>query len=499
MKKSEKRILWANNPQGRATRIRVCLHAAWVGTAFGLFPPVMAQTPPSAPPPHIRSLVPGADGRLRLEASVPTNQLYALQGSTDLMRWRRVAALDCTDSASGFAELDSPASERGFYRLAREASMFRFSPRHTGVCDTEGIATTNVTLKWKFQTGDEVFASPAVVGGMVFVGSADTNFYALDAETGAERWRFRTDGAIRSSAAVVDGTAYFSSRDGFLFALKAADGSEVWRCKIAEKTQTASTDNWDYFDSSPTVVDGTIYLGSGDKRLYAIDAATGQTNWTFLARGKLRSTPAVVDGVVYVGGLDGYLYALEAASGTNLWKFKTQGNGNFPVGEVFHAPAVVDGVVYFGSRDSALYALDAATGKKKWRTDVQGGVTWTFNSPAVCNGLALIGTSIPGYLCALDIKTGKQKWQYPTPGLIQVYSSPAIAEDIAYFGSGDALSSCTSPAHPRPVPAYLHAVNVGTGKEKWKFRLNGHVYSSPAVVDGSIYFGCLDGYVYALH
>ena len=78
--------------------------------------------------------------------------------------------------------------------------MFRFSPCHSGLCDSEGIASTNVTVKWKFQTADEVFASPAVVGGMVYIGSADTNFYAINAETGIEKWRFRPNGAIRSSA-----------------------------------------------------------------------------------------------------------------------------------------------------------------------------------------------------------------------------------------------------------------------------------------------------------
>lgn len=105
---------------------------------------------------------------------------------------------------------------------------------------------------------------------------------------------------------------------------------------------------------------------------------------------------------------------------------------------------------------------------------------------------------IPGYLFAFEAATGKQKWQWPTPSSLQVYSSCAIAEGIAYFGTGDALSVCTTPAHPKPKPAHFLAVNIATGKEKWRFRTDGHVYSSPAVVDGTIYFGCLDGYVYAV-
>ena len=62
--------------------------------------------------------------------------------------------------------------------------------------------------------------------------------------------------------------------------------------------------------------------------------------------------PAVVDGVVYVGSGDSYLYAVDAASGELLWRYETGDN-------VGSSPAVVDGVVYFGSDDGYLYAVGA--------------------------------------------------------------------------------------------------------------------------------------------
>ncbi len=475
-----------------------CLAAVAMGAALGLAPRATAQiASPSDAAPRLRNLSIAEGGRVRVEAAFPSNQLYAVQGSTDLARWRRLVVLASTGPASGEAEVEPSAAAGGFYRLAREATMFRFSPKHSGLCDTDGIGTTNVGLKWKFTTADQVVASPAVVGGVVYIGSVDTNFYALDAETGAERWRFQAGGAIRSSAAVVDGTVYFSSRDGCVNALRAGTGEAIWQCRIALTNQTASVDNWDYFDSSPTFVEGVIYIGSGDRKLYAIDARTGQTNWAFATQAKVRSTPAVVDGRVYFGGLDRYFYALDAATGTNVWKYRVQGNSGFPNGEIYHAPAVVDGVVYFGSRDSALYAVNAATGTLKWRRAVCGGSSWVFNSPAVWKDRVFLGTSIPGYFIALDLVTGQEKWSISLPA--QEYSSPAIAEEIAYFGVGDALSTCTSPAHPRPVPAYFYAVNLSARKVLWRFRTPGHVYSSPAVVEGSVYFGCLDGCVYALH
>jgi outer membrane protein assembly factor BamB len=461
--------------------------------------------PPLSPPegaPAIRSVILDESGRLRLAAEVPPRQRFLLQCSPDLAHWRSVPDLWLTSPACPTVEIDVAPAKHGFYRLAREATMFRFNPRRTGVCETDGIpGTTNApTLKWKFQTGAGIFSSPAVLGGVVYVGSLDTNFYAIDAESGAERWRFRTDGPIRSSPAVVDGTVYFYSRDGLVYALQASNGQEAWRCRIAETNQTRSFDDYEYFDSSPTVVDGVLYIGSGDKHLYAIQAETGQVLWKFPVNGKVSSPPAVAGGTVYFGVTDGNFFALDAVSGTQLWKFKTQGNsGNgYPKGDVLHAPVVVDGQVFFGSRDSAVYALDAATGVRKWRRDIMGGYNWAANSPAVWNGLLLIGSSITGALVAIDTSTGIQKWQVSTYQGLALYSSPAIAEGVAYFGTGNVQVSLLAPAHPRVMPGYLQAVDLATGKNKWKYRVEGHVWSSPAVVEGTVYFGCLDGHIYAL-
>jgi glucose dehydrogenase len=62
--------------------------------------------------------------------------------------------------------------------------------------------------------------------------------------------------------------------------------------------------------SSPAVVDGTLFVGSADTHLYALDAANGAQRWTFETAGPVHSSPAVVDGTVYVGSEDNHVYAL---------------------------------------------------------------------------------------------------------------------------------------------------------------------------------------------
>jgi len=91
-------------------------------------------------------------------------------------------------------------------------------------------------LRWKFQTGDVVHASPVIANGTLFIGSWDSWFYALDAATGQQKWRFKTGEdhdiynqvGIQSSATVADGIVYFGCRDSNFYALDAATGEKKW-------------------------------------------------------------------------------------------------------------------------------------------------------------------------------------------------------------------------------------------------------------------------------
>ena len=120
--------------------------------------------------------------------------------------------------------------------------------------------------------------------------------------------------------------------------------------------------------SSPAVVDGTVYVGSIDEHVYAIDASNGIDRWSFQTDGLVYSSPAVVDGTVYIGSDDGTVYALEAAFGTERWSFQTDG-------DVKSSPAVVDGIVYVGNSDGHVYALDTADGTERWSFQTDGSVS----------------------------------------------------------------------------------------------------------------------------
>ena len=78
------------------------------------------------------------------------------------------------------------------------------------------------TKRWSFATGDEItWSSPAVANGVVYAGSEDKTVYAFDAETGAELWSFTTSseyfGIHGSSPTVVDGTLYIANEFDFTY------------------------------------------------------------------------------------------------------------------------------------------------------------------------------------------------------------------------------------------------------------------------------------------
>lgn len=256
--------------------------------------------------------------------------------------------------------------------------------------------------------------------------------------------------------------------------------------------------------SSPAVANGTVYVGSTDKNLYAIDQESGALKWKFATGSLVTSSPAVSGGAVYFGSYDGNFYALDAASGKLKWKFQTAGERRYagkhlhglqPAAETMpdpwdfflSSPSVWNGAVYFGSGDGNVYALDAASGSLKWKFQTSDVV---HSSPAIANGVLFIG-SWDSFLYALDAATGKEQWRFKTgedPAIhnhVGIQSSPAVAGGVVYFGCRD---------------SNVYAVDAATGKQQWFFSTKGSwVNNSPVVHEGKVYFGTsIPGFVHAV-
>jgi len=290
-----------------------------------------------------------------------------------------------------------------------------------------------------------------------------------DQTPGTEKWSVKVGGAtdlwsIRSSPAIgPDGTIYVGSEDGTLYAVDPGADPED-----NPKSFFLTSDS--IFSSPAVAPDGTIYIGSDDGNLYAI-SPNGEEKWRFQTGGSVFSSPAIgPDGTIYVGSDDGNLYAINP-DGTQKWLFPTGGL-------LESSPAIgPDGTIYVGSYDKCLYAINP-DGSKKWALPTGGSI---ISSPALSADGTIYAGSCDGKLYAID-RTGSEKWAFPTDGCI--YSSPAIGADgTVYVGSNDGNLYAFDPE----------------GNKKWAFPTGDCILSSPAIgADGTIYFGSDDWYFYAI-
>ena len=307
-----------------------------------------------------------------------------------------------------------------------------------------------------------------------------------DSPQGTLKWVFSTGVPIHSSATVVDGTVYIGSRDFKLYALDAETGTKRWEF---------TAESW--VESSPTVVSGVVYFGSNDGKLHALDARTGRELWDFDTQYPIRSSPAVADGMIYIGSDDDYIHALDAVTGTKLWDFETRSR-------ISSSPAVANGILYVGSIDGRLYALDAQSGR--FRLQFRAHQPF-FSSPAVSDGVVYINSS-DGYLYALDgyarnwpgEKDFRPYWiQFYTMGIAP--PPPPMSGYLWRLRLG--LASWSSPVATgdtvyTTVDNRLYSIDAGTRERRWVFPTEGTLQSSPALGDNALYIGSEDGHIYAV-
>lgn len=340
-------------------------------------------------------------------------------------------------------------------------------------------------------------AVPALLGAQatMFRGNpAHTGVYDSPAPSLTQvQWRFKTGAHVLSSPAVSGETVYIGSGDGFVYALNRATGEQRWR--FATQGPVAS---------SPAVHGGLVFVSSLDGYIYGIDAASGTQRWRFQTRGERRftapgihgaiprtermpdpfdvflSSPAIADGVLYIGSGDQHVYALDAASGALRWSFRAE--------DVIHAsPAVHEGVVYIGSWDRNLYALDARSGAERWRYTT-GNDTTIYNqigiasSAAVTDGMVFVGGR-DGKFHAVDAATGAVRWVHDNRGGWTI-GSPAVRDGVVYFATSDGTR--------------FKALDAATGTVRFDIQNKAVSFSSPSIAGNRVYYGTSDGFVQAV-
>lgn len=279
-------------------------------------------------------------------------------------------------------------------------------------------------------------STPAISDGAVFVPTTnvvETNrVSAFDATDGTELWQFDFGGGAVTAATATDGAVYVAHEepvDGThsarVFSLT-VDGSERWRTQVEGSIE------------APVATDGeTVFVGTTDGTLHALDAGSGGTKWQTRTDGEIRCAPSVSDDSVYVADETGTVLSI-STSGTEQWR--APASSPAPGAGL----AVTADSVYVGG-ENGLHAVRQGDGSERWSVAEDSRAT----TPAVGGGTVYFGTE--DALIAVGTESGERQWSRKISTVtvddtvVQgVLSAPAIAEDGFYVGTAPGLYAFTA-------------------------------------------------------
>lgn len=293
---------------------------------------------------------------------------------------------------------------------------------------------------------------------------SDKVYYTVTAEDGSSK----KYNVFQSS----NNTVYIGSANGFLYALDALTGQEKWSFNGGQQI------------GSPIYYQDKIYVSVFGGTLYCLNAVTGSTIWSFFRSSTGYTTPCIFNGNVYVGYTTSFappgLYALEANSGNLLWSNTINVGPNF--GTITSTPTAVAGYVVVSEFNTGVHVFNAANGNQIW----SHGSLPTAN-PLVTGGVVYIGDET-SLLKAYNLSTGSIIWQNNT--FTDNQSAPVMANNIIYVNG-----------HFK-----MHAINKTDGTILWSAPSIGGgnngvgQFSSPAISlsDTALFAGNNDGFTYCL-
>ncbi|MGC9452693.1 MAG: SUMF1/EgtB/PvdO family nonheme iron enzyme [Oceanipulchritudo sp.] len=288
------------------------------------------------------------------------------------------------------------------------------------------------------------------------------------------KWVFNTGAPVLTSPVVVDGVLYCGSDNGKVYAIDPATGAEIWNFPTGASSIV----------SAPAVVNNVVYIGAGNY-LWAIEATSGTELWKFNSGFSTTTSPAVAYDIVWFGHAgwsNSYYRGLDAATGTEVWRFRFGYSNNGPMG-----PAIDGTTMYAPYADNRYMAADLRTEYPEW--------AFTGHRSKAC--MAIVDENRVLYmqnklLVCVNRATGGFLWTFNVDGNFddQPESSPAVGmlnisgevKTVAFVGS---------------LANGFYAVDVDTGSMVWSHMTGGPVRSSPTLASGRSYVGSDDGNLYA--
>jgi outer membrane protein assembly factor BamB len=247
--------------------------------------------------------------------------------------------------------------------------------------------------------------------------------------------------------------------------------------------------------------DGTLYVGSTEGAVVAVNDSTRSKEWSYaitvLSQGfscgpsshgvVLYATPVVGESLLYIGAYDGEVLAMNPSARSQGLPFPYGGEGEWKyniAGAIVGSPVMVGDTLYVSSSDGRVYALNATYGDLKWKSEPLSERLWT--SPTI-DGDTIYVSTYDGYIYALPTENASPteevgpSWTFKAEGGFA--AAPVVYGDTIFVGAFD---------------YNLYAIKIGADEPMWKFH-GGKWFWAPSLIrDGVVYAGCLDGKIYAI-
>ena len=330
---------------------------------------------------------------------------------------------------------------------------------------TKANFLSNPDIKWVFDA-DWIFKSaPVVYDEKVIIGSTEGTIYCLDME-GRLIWKKETDNSIEAPALIVDGIVYLGNLSGSLYALDIETGNEKW-IYTTENQIMGAPNHWKNKEKE------YLLVGSYDFFLHCIDLKTGKGVWKYESDNYLNGAPAISDGKALFGGCDGLLHVVDIATGKADYQIEV-------ASYVASSPLVLGTMAFVGDYEGGFSGINLKNQEKVWNFSNPDANLPFIASPALSKSHIIIGNRDKFVYC-IDNESGKLVWSDNTGSRVEASAVVNNKQALVFNMRGDML-----------------LYDVKDGSKIYTYELGTPVMNTPAVIDGKIIVGGMDGNIYML-
>lgn len=283
-------------------------------------------------------------------------------------------------------------------------------------------------IEWMFTGTGSTDDAVTVKNGKLY--TASDSIWCLDALTGERIWAFGGADYSGSTPVVTGDYVYCGYSSGgnssTIFCLDSNSGTALWEKEISGFTVSCMT-YWNNMLFVPTY--GTVSVPG---KLFALDANDGSIIWEEEASscsGYWDSSPVIVEGDIYIGDENGYMRAIDAYSGETIWEYYLSGGPTYD--GITATPAYASGSIYVGTDFHCFVSLSSDIGTLNWEV-----YETIHGSPAIADGMVFFGEYYPFTgsvsVVALNCSSGNTVWTFETTAE-HLHGSPSITDGILYF------------------------------------------------------------------